>query len=82
MDLYGVVIREGTSISKRTRKEPPVAAEYDLQISAQHHQAEMLAEAASRRLLRTSAPSPDQAVPVGRRLQTLLRRLAGAPTFA
>ncbi len=59
-----------------------MAAEYDLQITAQHHQADLLAEAAARRLLRTSGPAREEPVPAGRRLQTLLRRLAGAPTFA
>jgi hypothetical protein len=59
-----------------------MAAEYDFQINAQHHQAELLAEATARRLLRTSAPRPQDPIPGGRRLQTLLRRLAGSPGFA
>ncbi len=59
-----------------------MAAEYDLQINAQHHQSELLAEATARRLLRTTAPEPQDPIPVGRRLQALLRRLAGSPGFA
>jgi hypothetical protein len=59
-----------------------MATEFDFQINAQHHQADLLAEAAARRLTRTISVRQDEPAPAGRRLQTLLRRLAGAPTFA
>jgi hypothetical protein len=59
-----------------------MASEFDFQITAQHHQTGLLAEAAARRLLKASTPSEAKPVATGRRLQTLLRRLAGAPTFA
>lgn len=59
-----------------------MAAEYDFQVTAQHHQAELLAEATARHLLRTNAPRPQDPAPAGRRLQALLRRLAGSPGFA
>jgi hypothetical protein len=81
MDLYVVVIRERTSIST-TRKDHEMATEFDFQIHAQHHQADLLAEAAARRLTRTVSVRRDDPAPAGRRLQTLLRRIAGAPTFA
>ena len=59
-----------------------MAAEFDLQMAAQRHQTELLAEASARRLLRTTELRRDEPVPTGRRLQALLRRLAGAPSFA
>jgi hypothetical protein len=59
-----------------------MASEFDLQMAAQHHQNELLAEANARRLARTTELRRDEPAPAGRRLQTLLRRLAGAPTFA
>jgi hypothetical protein len=59
-----------------------MASEFDLQSAAQYHQHELLAEAANRRLTRTTELRRDDAVPTARRLQTLLRRLAGAPTYA
>jgi hypothetical protein len=59
-----------------------MAAEFNLQMAAQHHQNELLAEAEARRLARTTEPRRDELAPTGRRLQTLLRRLAGAPSFA
>lgn len=59
-----------------------MAAEFDLQINAQHHQAELLTEAAARRLLRMETPRPQDPAPGRRRIQTLLRRLAGSPGFA
>ena len=59
-----------------------MATEYDFQITAQNHQADLLAEAAARRMTRTVSVRRDDAAPTGRRLQTLLRRIAGAPTFA
>ena len=59
-----------------------MTTEFGIQINAQHHQAELLAEASARRLTRTVSIRRDDQAPTGRRLQTLLRRLAGAPTFA
>lgn len=83
MDLYGVVIRDQKhSISTASRKEPEMTTEFDFQINAQHHQADLLAEAAARRLTRTVSVRRDDPAPSGRRLQTILRRIAGAPTFA
>jgi hypothetical protein len=83
MDLYGVVIRDQShSISTASRKEPEMTTEFNVQFNAQHHQAELLAEAAARRLTRPASVQRDDPAPTGRRLQTLLRRLAGAPTFA
>ena len=60
-----------------------MTAEINILTAAQDHQAELLAEAAARRLIRSTdlhADSPQQ--PATRRLTILLRRLAGAPTFA
>ncbi len=59
-----------------------MASEFDFQVSAQHHQAQLLAEAAERRLTRTAHVRHDEPLPAGRRLQTLLRRIAGAPSVA
>jgi hypothetical protein len=64
------------------RGKPIMFSEIDLQTAAQGRQADLLNEAATRRLLRTSSTRVDEPAPAGRRLQTLLRRLAGAPTFA
>ena len=58
-----------------------MTSEFSIQIAAQH-QADLLAEAADRRLARMAARRPDEPIPTTRRLQTLLRRLSGAPTFA
>jgi hypothetical protein len=58
-----------------------MTAEFDLQMAAQHHQNELLAEAHARRLTRTAELRREEPR-TGRRLQTLLRRLAGAPSFA
>lgn len=57
-------------------------SEIDFQITAQDHQAELLAQASARRLARTNDRRPDQPRPARRRLGALLRRLAGAPAFA
>ncbi len=59
-----------------------MASEFDLQSAANYHQSELLSEAASRRLTRGSELRREDPMPTARRLQTLLRRLAGAPTFA
>jgi hypothetical protein len=59
-----------------------MTSEFDLQSAAQYHQTELLAEAANRRLTRTSELRREDPIPTARRLQSLLRRLAGAPTFA
>lgn len=57
-------------------------SEIDFQIAAQDRQATLLAEASSRRLTRASEDRPVEPAPATNRLQTLLRRIAGAPTFA
>lgn len=60
-----------------------MTAEISIAIAAQGHQAGLLAEADARRLLRSTdlhAGGPIQ--PAKRRLTILLRRLAGAPSFA
>jgi len=57
-------------------------SEIDFQTTAQDHQATLLAEASARRMSRVSQERPSEPFPTTRRLQTLLRRIAGAPTFA
>lgn len=57
-------------------------SEIDFQITAQDRQATLLAEASARRMTRASQDRPNDPAPTSRRLQTLLRRIAGAPTFA
>ena len=59
-----------------------MASEQDILTSARQHRDLLLDEAATRRLLRSSRPIQDDVAPNGRRLQLLLRRIAGAPTFA
>jgi len=59
-----------------------MAAEFDLQFNAQHHQNELLAAAHARRLTRTAELQRDEPAPAGRRLQTLLRRIAGATVLS
>ena len=59
-----------------------MASEFDLQSAATYHQTELLAEAANRRLTRSTELRRENPAPTSRRLQTLLRRLAGAPSFA
>lgn len=60
-----------------------MTAEIDILIAAHDHQAELLAEADARRLLRTSdLYASGSQRPARRRLTILLRRLAGAPSFA
>lgn len=59
-----------------------MASEFDLQSAAQHHQHELLAEATARRLNRMTDERRDDPAPAGRRLHAVLRRLAGAPSFA
>ena len=60
-----------------------MTAEINLLIAAHDHQAELLAEADARRLTRSTDLHADGPVqPAKRRLTILLRRLAGAPTFA
>ena len=58
-----------------------MAFEHDFQIAAEYHQAELLAEAAARRMNRTETRREDP-LPATNRLQSLLRRIAGAPTYA
>jgi hypothetical protein len=57
-------------------------SEIDFQIAAQDRQATLLAEATTRRLTRNSQDRPNEPLQTSGRLQTLLRRIAGAPTFA
>jgi hypothetical protein len=57
-------------------------SEIDFQTAAQDRQATLLAEATNRRLTRGSPERAADPVPTTGRLQTLLRRIAGAPTFA
>ena len=60
-----------------------MTAEINILTAAHDHQAELLAEADARRLTRSTDLHADGAVPPAkRRLTILLRRLAGAPTFA
>ena len=60
-----------------------MSAEINILIAAQDHQADLLAEADARSLLRTTHPHGAGTIqPAKRRLTILLRRLAGAPTFA
>jgi hypothetical protein len=59
-----------------------MASELDFQVAAQHRQAELLGEAALRRLTRIDSTRREDPLPSGRRLQALLRRIAGVPTFA
>ncbi len=57
-------------------------SEIDFQTTAQDRQATLLAEASDRRMARVSVERPSEPVQATNRLQTLLRRIAGAPTFA
>ena len=60
-----------------------MTAEIHILIAAQDHQAASLAEADARRLIRSAELQGDgPARPATRRLAVLLRRLAGAPSFA
>ena len=60
-----------------------MTAEINILVAAQGHQAELLAEADARRLIRSTDPHADSPIqPAKRRLTVLLRRLAGAPTFS
>jgi hypothetical protein len=60
-----------------------MTAEINILIAAQDHQTELLAEADARRLARSTDSHADGSVePAKRRLTILLRRLAGAPTYA
>ena len=59
-----------------------MGSEFDLHVAAQYHRDMLLAEAATHRLTRTVDVRTKDPAPAGRRLQTLLRRIAGAPTFA
>jgi hypothetical protein len=59
-----------------------MASEFDFQFNAKHHQDELLAEAAAHRLIRSNEIRRETPETTGNRLQTLLRRLAGSPTFA
>ena len=60
-----------------------MTTEINILIAAQDHQTELLAEAEARRLLRRSAAPTSGSQPArGQRLNTLIRRLAGATSFA
>ena len=59
-----------------------MTAEINILTAAHDHQAELLAEAEARRLIRRSNDLTSGLAPAAkRRLNILLRRLAGAPTF-
>jgi hypothetical protein len=58
-------------------------SEIEGQISAQHRQNTLLAEAADRRLARMAHHQAEAvSQPAARRLPAIVRRLVGAPTFA
>jgi hypothetical protein len=57
-------------------------SEIDFQTAAQHRQATLLAEASANRMTRVSRERPNEPVRTASRLQALLRRIAGTPTFA
>jgi hypothetical protein len=57
-------------------------SEIEFQVAAQVRQATLLAEVAGRRRTGHDHDRPNEPVPTARRLQTLIRRIAGAPTFA
>ncbi len=60
-----------------------MTAEIDILTAAYDHQTELLAEAEARRLIRRfDAPTSGSRPAAKQRLNTLLRRLAGAPSFA
>jgi hypothetical protein len=60
-----------------------MTAEINILIAAQDHQTDLLAEADARRLIRrTDSPTSGSQPAAKQRLNTLLRRLAGAPSFA
>ncbi len=83
LGTYGRDIKKSVRrLERQTRKDRPMASEFDIQINAQHHQAELLGEAAARRLTRSTELRREYPAQAPRRLQNLLRRLAGAPSFA
>jgi hypothetical protein len=59
-----------------------MAAEIDIITAARYHQEELLAEAALRQLLRQTRPTRPEPARKGNRVRALLRRIAGAPSFA
>jgi len=60
-----------------------MTAEINILIAAQDHQTQLLAEAEARRLIRRpDAPTSGSQRATRQRLNTLLRRLAGATSFA
>ena len=59
-----------------------MAAEIDNITAARYHQEELLAEAALRQLLKASRPARSKPARNGNRVRALLRRIAGAPSFA
>ena len=60
-----------------------MTSEISILTAAHDHQAELLAEADARRLTRrTDAPTVGAQPPAKQRLNSVLRRLAGAPSFA
>ena len=64
-------------------RETPMTAEITILTAAHDHHAELLAEADARRLLRRSdAPTSGSQPATKQRLSTLIRRLAGATSFA
>jgi hypothetical protein len=63
-------------------RDTTMTAEINLLTAAHDHQAELLAEAEARRLTRPTRSKAGSRTRSSGRLHTLLRRLAGAPTFA
>jgi hypothetical protein len=60
-----------------------MTAEINILTAAENHRADLLAEASARSLLRTTDLHDTGTIrPAKRRLTILLRRLAGAPSFA
>ena len=59
-----------------------MASEFDIITAGRTHQDDLLAEAKLRRQLSIRTDHAQEPTQSGRRLQTLLRRLTGAPTFA
>jgi hypothetical protein len=80
---YVVDIAKTNDRDDANERETPMTAEITILTAAHDHQAELLAEADARRLLRrTHAPISESQPATRQRLNTLLRRLAGTTSFA
>ena len=78
MDIAKIKERDAAN-----ERETPMTAEITILTAAHDHHAELLAEADARRLLRRSdAPTSGSQPATKQRLSTLIRRLAGATSFA